>query len=601
MHIVYFQGGFANQLFQLCFYEMLKSKYGDDNVYADVSRYKKNSDHGGFRLGTVYALQYLNILPQSYVEVSELNYEYIVVNPSDNYYYKGYWQNKKYFPQDNNFIRDIVNLSNIKGKKLELLNLIESKNSVSVHVRRGDYVDHFLHGNIANKAYFINAIAYMKRIMEEPSFFIFSDDIEWCKNNIIIDDSEVYYVKGNSKHVEEDMAMMSMCKHNIISNSSYSWWGQKLNNNENKTVISPEYWFNEPNENVDLNEGFIHVRNVPEVSGKFILPKFSFIVPVFNGEATLRRCLSSILNQQYSNIEIIIIDDGSTDGSVELIKNYKKNDSRVKLIQNKENKGPLTSRIQGMKNASGEYILFVDSDDYISETMCDVLFKIIDHAKMDVIEFRYMIEPSGRIIDNPISFHDMVPYVLERKCPHTMWNKCYSKELVERFLKNAESYYCLMAEDVYFTLLFLKLANSYKKVKDVLYHYVTVDGITSSKKLCLVDVKKMAESLKNRDVALHSFFRKQNNVYESKISIGTYNDIIWLSDLFMRLSQPIGERLELIECLDSLLGTSIRKDYDNMIDESICLHNSLKKGTKKERIKNYIKTGIELFKEMLII
>lgn len=596
MHIVYFQGGFANQLFQLCLYENLKRRYGDENIFADISRYKKNSDHGGFRLGRVYEFQYIKILPNQYIEIDEKNYEEINATGDENYFYKGYWQDEKYFPEDLNFVRNVVNASKLKGKKKVLFNLIKSKTAISVHVRRGDYVDHYLHGNIANETYYINAINYLKENVKDSCFFVFSDDINWCKKNIVVDGADIYYVNGSSRHVEEDMALMSICKHNIISNSSFSWWGQKLNNNEEKIVISPEYWLNDANENVNLNNGFIHVRNVPNVYEDVISPKFSFIIPVYNREISLKRCLSSILNQQYNNIEVVLIDDASTDNSVEIIKNYKEKDSRIILIQNSQNEGPLASRIRGMKEAKGEYILFVDSDDYVSDAMCNVLSENIDKYKVDIIEFRYITQPSGRIVENHISFNDMLPCVLDRKYPHIMWNKCYSKDIVERFLEKAESYFCMMAEDVYFTLLFIKLAKSYKRINNVLYHYVMIDGITSNKRISITEINKMIESIKNRDEALKTFFIKQKDDYNAEIRNGTNKDLAWIADFCMKLPQPIGERLDLINRIDSAFDTSLEKDYENKIEDSIILYNALNKGTKKDRIKRYIKTGVRLFK-----
>ncbi|EPO2592080.1 alpha-1,2-fucosyltransferase, partial [Escherichia albertii] len=86
--------------------------------------------------------------------------------------------------------------------------------------------------------YLINKGVINKRTL----FFIFSDDIEWCKDNIFLD-NKTYFVQGDTYHVELDMLLMSKCKHNIISNSSFSWWAAWLNENRNKIVIAPSKWF----------------------------------------------------------------------------------------------------------------------------------------------------------------------------------------------------------------------------------------------------------------------------------------------------------------------------------------------------------------------
>src|SRR5699024_165398 len=103
--------------------------------------------------------------------------------------------------------------------------------------------------------------------------------------------------------------------------------------------------------------------------------KLSIIVPIYNSEKRLGRCLNSIINQSYKNIEIILVNDGSTDTSLEICNEFKKKDSRVKVI-NKENEGVALARNDGLLVATGDYIAFVDSDDYLDLTMYEnLLFK----------------------------------------------------------------------------------------------------------------------------------------------------------------------------------------------------------------------------------
>ncbi|MGK4199417.1 alpha-1,2-fucosyltransferase [Fusobacterium sp. HC1336] len=122
---------------------------------------------------------------------------------------------------------------------------IEDTNSVSIHVRRGDYLNSREFKNICTLEYYKNAIKYMKDRLENPVFFIFSNDIEWCKENLNIV-GEHYYINWNNKKENNfrDMQLMSLCKNNIIANSSFSWWAALLNINKNKIVVAPKKWTN---------------------------------------------------------------------------------------------------------------------------------------------------------------------------------------------------------------------------------------------------------------------------------------------------------------------------------------------------------------------
>ncbi len=117
--------------------------------------------------------------------------------------------------------------------------------------------------------------------------------------------------------------------------------------------------------------------------------KYTFIIPVYNGEKYIDRCLKSILNQTYKNFEVIIINDGSTDHSKKILTKYKKEYSEIITLINQENKGLSLSRNIGIMKASGEYILFVDIDDYISKEMLSFLEEQLKKVKYDLIKFEW--------------------------------------------------------------------------------------------------------------------------------------------------------------------------------------------------------------------
>jgi hypothetical protein len=170
---------------------------------------------------------------------------------SGSVYLEGAWQTEKYFKDAEETIRrDFAFTSFQDNKNLEIEEKIKSSNSVSLHIRRGDYVNDSYYakfcGGICETDYHIKAIDIAAGKIENPVFFIFSDDIEWARNNLPVK-HPVNYIDWNSG-VESyrDMHLMSMCRHNIIANSSFSWWGAWLNGNPGKIVIAPSRWFNNP-------------------------------------------------------------------------------------------------------------------------------------------------------------------------------------------------------------------------------------------------------------------------------------------------------------------------------------------------------------------
>lgn len=157
----------------------------------------------------------------------------------DNVYLDGYWQSYHYLDLVDAELRQQFQFPKpLNEKNQSLLRQMQRTNSVSIHVRRNDYlaVDYFVN---LGKDYYDRAMALMRRKVEKPVFFCFSDDIPWCRKNIA--GGDIVYVDGNTgKNSYIDMQLMSHCKHNIIANSTFSFWGAWLNPNPGKCVIRPE-------------------------------------------------------------------------------------------------------------------------------------------------------------------------------------------------------------------------------------------------------------------------------------------------------------------------------------------------------------------------
>ena len=163
----------------------------------------------------------------------------------------GHFQSEKYFIDYKNELLDLFEIDEkTKTNLLEKYGEIINQDTCSIHVRRGDYLGLPNYHPVQPISYYENAI---KIIGEEKHFVIFSDDIQWCKENFNFLKSKTF-ILGNMDY--EDLYLMSMCNHNIIANSSFSWWGAWLNKNENKQVIIPLKWFGIYNSHLNTNDLF---------------------------------------------------------------------------------------------------------------------------------------------------------------------------------------------------------------------------------------------------------------------------------------------------------------------------------------------------------
>lgn len=174
----------------------------------------------------------------------------------DNTWIEGYWQSEKYFLSIEDIIRkEFVVKEPVNAYCAAVLDRINATNSVSLHVRRGDYVNdpaiNALHG-VCSISYYKKAISILKDKISNPVFFIFSDDMDWVKSHLPIDAAEVVYVDDADNKDYDDLRLMYSCKHNIIANSSFSWWGAWLNANPGKIVIAPKKWTQSGYYNPDL-------------------------------------------------------------------------------------------------------------------------------------------------------------------------------------------------------------------------------------------------------------------------------------------------------------------------------------------------------------
>lgn len=173
-----------------------------------------------------------------YEEVSP-EYSMKAAGIKKNCYVKGWFQSERYFKNIRSIlIKEFVPREKIKIST-ELKKAIESAESVSIHIRRGDYVKI---NHAINITYYKMAIEYIKKAYKYPYFLIFSDDLDWVKKNLQINDKFIYVNENKILKDYEELFIMSKCQSNIISNSTFSWWAAWLNKNDKKIVIAPKQW-----------------------------------------------------------------------------------------------------------------------------------------------------------------------------------------------------------------------------------------------------------------------------------------------------------------------------------------------------------------------
>jgi len=166
------------------------------------------------------------------------------LEPRDGLVLFGWWQSERYFADAEDDVRAAFRLRrDLGGSAMALAEKISATRSVSLHVRRGDYLALADVMSPTGPDYYARAAAYIGARVERPEFFVFSDDLEWCRKNIKIDFPTTYVDIPEGPRASHHLRLMSLCEHNIIANSSFSWWGAWLNENKKKIVIAPARWY----------------------------------------------------------------------------------------------------------------------------------------------------------------------------------------------------------------------------------------------------------------------------------------------------------------------------------------------------------------------
>lgn len=318
------------------------------------------------------------------------------------------------------------------------------------------------------------------------------------------------------------------------------------------------------------------------------MEKISIIVPVYNVENYLRPCLDILLKQTYSNIEIVLVDDGSTDTSGSICDEYAKKDSRIKLIH-QPNGGLSNARNTGLDAATGTYIMFCDSDDLFLPTSCEVMVKEIERTKSDYVIGNYQnCMENGTLWDNPVfNVEKYKSFKLDIKdyknsffiMNSAVWNKIFNAQ----FLRNLNIKFVegVPAEDAIFTTYCFMKAKSVYYLPEVMYLYRQRSAASSISMNCSA---KYFEGINKAYRCIYENFKENNemNFYrcfyaksmtyilykfiDSKLMmdeerLNVLSDMRWFYKLSVDLEVPACQ-----ESLSVIINKIISGDYKDAID-----------------------------------
>ena len=288
MKIVNIIGGLGNQMFQFALYLALRNRFPSEEIKIFTGAYKGYSKHNAYELDRVFGLSapeatkadmrrlaypYLNyrmwqigfhLLPQRSTMLNEKIFGHYYPEAFDkaDCYYDGYWQNERYFADIRQEILMAYTPISIDQRNASVARKLTTCNSVSIHVRHGDFLDKKIYRGICDIDYYRNAIERVLKETDVEQFCIFSNDMEWCKDSIVplLHGKEYILADWNTGADSYlDMYLMSQCRHNIIAHSSFSWWGAWLNQYPQKIVIGPRKWVNIKNSEFQLNPSWIKI------------------------------------------------------------------------------------------------------------------------------------------------------------------------------------------------------------------------------------------------------------------------------------------------------------------------------------------------------
>lgn len=295
----------------------------------------------------------------------------------------------------------------------------------------------------------------------------------------------------------------------------------------------------------------------------------SIIVPVYQAEKALSRCIESMCRQSYVDLEIILVDDGSTDHSGQICDEFAKKDARIRVLH-KENEGVSNARNSGLKRATGTYVQFVDSDDYLDAHCCEKLVNAVENTGADIGLCGYHHWYYGCDVIKQLPFEGVLLLqqmelelleLYDKGFFNMPWNKLFRREAIHQMFDPNLS----LGEDLLFNLSYMKGAESMVLVKEPLYHYIQ-DGNVQS-----LSTQKRKDKL---EIAMRIQYEVQQ-FYIGKIGKEPKRPI--LDERFLR------EFMDEIESLPS--QKNLKREEKKAVIRNLCNHPVIKKASQKVRFK----------------
>jgi len=274
------------------------------------------------------------------------------------------------------------------------------------------------------------------------------------------------------------------------------------------------------------------------------MAKVSVIIPVYNVEQYLRECLDSVVNQTLKDIEIICVDDCSKDSSKAIIEEYCVKDSRVKGIYLETTSSALVARKKGVECACGDYVLFLDADDYIEVETCFDLYKKITETGVEILQFNSIIENCANIPESRIKFNKKLlkPYLgkleekevfsgcfFEKRYGITLWNKLFSTKLLKKSFLFIEDEYLPKAQDLYTFFVISYFAKSYLGWDSkCYYHYCFGRGVTGNNLITIDVFNRYCKQSRVVDALVR--FSKKLGIYDSVVGVIKKYEQQWMNE-----------------------------------------------------------------------
>ncbi|MFC1496867.1 alpha-1,2-fucosyltransferase [Verrucomicrobiota bacterium] len=274
MIIVRLIGGLGNQMFQYAAARRLAYKLGVD-LKLDISGFKDYKDReywlGNFNIHEKFASQaeikelldkkrgragrliscllQKPVMSSAWISERHFHFNPSILSLTDGVYLNGHWVSEKYFVDIEKIIRQEFTVKTPQtSKNREISEKIVSTDSVSIHIRRGDYLTNPKFAKFfvtCGPDYYLQCVEQTAESVKDPHFFVFGDDPEWARNNLKLSYDTIVCDHNGPDKAHEDLRLISQCKHHIIANSTFSWWGTWLNPRKDKKVFAPKQWFSE--------------------------------------------------------------------------------------------------------------------------------------------------------------------------------------------------------------------------------------------------------------------------------------------------------------------------------------------------------------------